>query len=225
MEYLLIPFRIHNNFIGDFCLALQGTSDVGSSQAPSQRIREKNMSLYDLEVRGSGNYRGKVAVDYATDDKLEAVRKSKRVPKRRMIDESYEDIGGISFTKVNADSRFEYEYGVEEESKPRRSILRVPKRDGDRVGARTGKDIKTSRPEKSFNDVDYSDDEDMVSDEDLGASKRKKIKKVVDSVSEFRNELVITTRQRALQTGNDVSISGGNLLEFPNGLPPAPPRS
>ncbi|KAA8545253.1 hypothetical protein F0562_020037 [Nyssa sinensis] len=37
--------------------------------------------------------------------------------------------------------------------------------------------------------------------------------------------MAVTTRQRAIQTGKDISSSSGaSLIEFPNGLPPAPPR-
>uniref|UniRef100_A0A7N0U2J2 INO80 complex subunit B-like conserved region domain-containing protein n=1 Tax=Kalanchoe fedtschenkoi TaxID=63787 RepID=A0A7N0U2J2_KALFE len=80
------------------------------------------------------------------------------------------------------------------------------------------------RSGKSSDENDYSDEEDILSGEDLGGSKRKKAKKFGDTLGESRKELAVTTRQRALQTGKDVSISGGSLIEFPNGLPSAHTR-
>ena len=52
--------------------------------------------------------------------------------------------------------------------------------------------------------------------------------KVSENHSKYQNskrEMTLTTRQRALQSSKDASASGANLIEFPNGLPPAPPRS
>ncbi|CAM8914725.1 unnamed protein product [Rhodiola kirilowii] len=206
---------------------IQGTPDFGNSPALMQRNREKDMSLSDLDSRGSVIYRGKMTVDSGSEDNFKPVRKSNRVPKRRIIDRLYEDGRDLKSTKLSANNELEYEDGVEERSIYKWSTLRVPKRDTDHhhnLDALENKDIKIARSEKSLGDFDYSEEDDMLSDEDLGTSKTKKARKIMDPVGEPRKELAVTTRQRALQTGKDVSTSGGSLLEFPNGLPPAPPR-
>ncbi|XP_076885214.1 uncharacterized protein LOC143534663 isoform X2 [Bidens hawaiensis] len=76
---------------------------------------------------------------------------------------------------------------------------------------------------------DYDDESDYV-EEDLGSdhetegNKGKKLWKVYpDSPNEIKRETTLTSRQRALLSGRD-SASAGTQIEFPNGLPPAPPR-
>uniref|UniRef100_A0A7N0TF22 INO80 complex subunit B-like conserved region domain-containing protein n=1 Tax=Kalanchoe fedtschenkoi TaxID=63787 RepID=A0A7N0TF22_KALFE len=204
-------------------------SDFGNLPAPnrgcdSQRIQENDMSLSDLGGWGSIIYAGKMTDDIF-EDKSEGVRKSNRVPKRRIIDGSFEDgrhLDKLIYSKVSADNELECEDG----SNKKRSISRVLKRESDRprnLDTRVSQDIK-SRSGKSSDENDYSDEEDILSGEDLGGSKRKKAKKFGDTLGESRKELAVTTRQRALQTGKDVSISGGSLIEFPNGLPSAHTR-
>uniref|UniRef100_A0A7N0VJZ2 INO80 complex subunit B-like conserved region domain-containing protein n=1 Tax=Kalanchoe fedtschenkoi TaxID=63787 RepID=A0A7N0VJZ2_KALFE len=212
----------------------QGNSDIGYSPAfdrggGSPRIREKNMSLSDTNGRGKVIYKSKMTDDSVMENKFEAVRKSNRVPKRRIIDRSFEDgryLDKLISSEVSGDNGLEYEDG-EEGGNRKRSVSRALKRDTDRphnFDARASQDSKSYRSGKSSDDIGYSDEEDIVSDEDLGGSKRKKARKFVDALGESRTELTVTTRQRALQTGKDILISGGSLIEFPNGLPPAPPR-
>lgn len=55
--------------------------------------------------------------------------------------------------------------------------------------------------------------------------KKKQRKESVDVLMDSKREMTLTTRQRALQSSKDASASSSSLIEFPNGLPPAPPRS
>ena len=54
--------------------------------------------------------------------------------------------------------------------------------------------------------------------------KKKQRKKSVDILMEAKREMTLTTRQRALQSSKVSFASGASLIEFLNGLPPAPPR-
>ncbi|KAJ0092828.1 hypothetical protein Patl1_24897 [Pistacia atlantica] len=76
-----------------------------------------------------------------------------------------------------------------------------------------------------YDDKDYVEEEEPMSDDEPGSKKKKLEKVVLDSFVDQRNESIPTTRNRALQSGKDIlSGSGGSLIEFPNGLPPAPSK-
>ncbi|KAF9673642.1 hypothetical protein SADUNF_Sadunf10G0045300 [Salix dunnii] len=82
---------------------------------------------------------------------------------------------------------------------------------------RFGKECKKSKLDRVYEDTDYVEEEDLGSDGDR-TSKRKKPGKE-------KKEMTVTTRQRALQTGKDVSSGFSSLIEFSYGLPPAPPKT
>ncbi|XP_059298472.1 uncharacterized protein LOC132051246 [Lycium ferocissimum] len=63
--------------------------------------------------------------------------------------------------------------------------------------------------------LDEDEEEDLLSDGEPGRTKKK------EKQMESKREISLTTRQWALLSSGDSSV---NLLEFPNGLPPAPPR-
>ncbi|XP_061350122.1 uncharacterized protein LOC133295326 [Gastrolobium bilobum] len=162
-------------------------------------------------------------------DKSEPVRKSKRVPKRRVLDDEFGDddeddeiryLEKLKTSKVSAVYRDE-----EELSKKRRKLSSVSNMEN-ASSSRSGKDgKKRSRSDKMYEDTDYEDEEESVSDGDLEDKKKKKQRKEsVDVLMDSKREMTLTTRQRALQSSKDASASGASLIEFPNGLPPAPPR-
>ncbi|XP_058082224.1 uncharacterized protein LOC131230358 [Magnolia sinica] len=173
----------------------------------------------------------------------EPVRKSKRVPKRRVLDGALDDededdelryLGRLKIAKANADYITDYDDGEEDSRKRRtlktsRSRIAAGEYDGvDGYGllrsSKEGK--KKSRLERGSEDADYIEDEDYDepgSDGGFDANMRKKQRKEsLDSLADTKKEISLTTRQRALQSGKDVSST--SLVEFPNGLPPAPPR-
>ncbi|XP_061345968.1 uncharacterized protein LOC133291683 isoform X1 [Gastrolobium bilobum] len=162
-------------------------------------------------------------------DKSEPVRKSKRVPKRRVLDDEFGDddeddeiryLEKLKTSKVSAVYRDE-----EELSKKRRKLSSVSNMEN-ASSSRSGKNgKKRSRSDKMYEDTDYEDEEESVSDGDLEDKKKKKQRKEsVDVLMDSKREMTLTTRQRALQSSKDASASGASLIEFPNGLPPAPPR-
>ncbi|OMO82114.1 PAPA-1-like conserved region [Corchorus olitorius] len=93
--------------------------------------------------------------------------------------------------------------------------------------SRSSKDEKRkSRSDRVSEDTDYEEEDELVSDSELEGKKRKKQRKEsVDVLMETKREITLTTRQRALQSSKDASSApGSSLIEFPNGLPPAPSR-
>ncbi|XP_057960449.1 uncharacterized protein LOC131152671 isoform X2 [Malania oleifera] len=176
-------------------------------------------------------------------DKYEAIRKSKRVPKRRILEGAFDDGDDdeeIRYLEKLRNSKVSVDYGVEDEddeeegSKKQRKISRVLKRNVDGLynidvgncgSSKSAKEGKKSRQGRAFEDTDYVEEEEPISDGELEIKRKKPRKEFIDSLGDSKKEMAITTRQRALQTGKDISTGlGASLIEFPNGLPPAPPR-
>ncbi|KAJ6775539.1 HIT ZINC FINGER AND PAPA-1-LIKE DOMAIN-CONTAINING PROTEIN [Salix purpurea] len=90
---------------------------------------------------------------------------------------------------------------------------------------RFGKECKKSKLGRVSEDTDYVKEEDLGSDGDRASKRKKPRKELVDLSADSKKEMTVTTRQRALQTGKDVPSGFASLIEFPYGLPPAPPKS
>ncbi|KAK9930686.1 hypothetical protein M0R45_027715 [Rubus argutus] len=162
-------------------------------------------------------------------DRSEPVRKSKRVPKRRVLDGEFGDddeddeiryLEKLKTSKVTGGFREEDD---EESSRKHRKLSVVSSIDN--AGpSRSGKDLKRkSRTDGVSGDTDY-EEEDSLSDGELEGKKKQK-KEAVELLVDCKREMTLTTRQRALQSSKDASSSpGSSLIEFPNGLPPAAPR-
>ncbi|KAM1101912.1 hypothetical protein ACFX2B_008124 [Malus domestica] len=160
-------------------------------------------------------------------DISEPVRKSKRVPKRRVLDGDFGDeeeddeiryLEKLKISKVAA----VYRDDDDESSRKHRKLSAVSNIDN--AGAsRLDKDLKRkSRTDRVSGDTDYEEEQDSLSDGELEGKKKQK-KEAVDSLMDGKKEMTLTTRQRALQSGKDAA-PGSSLIEFPNGLPPAPSR-
>ncbi|KAI4301513.1 hypothetical protein L6164_034786 [Bauhinia variegata] len=164
-------------------------------------------------------------------DKTEPVRKSKRVPKRRLLDGEFgddeeEDDDEIRYLEKLKTSKVSAVYRDDEElGKKHRKLSSVSNMESS-GSSRSGKDGKKKpRSDKMFEDTDYEEEEESGSDGELEDKKKKKQKKEsVDVLMDGKREMTLTTRQRALQSSKDASASGASLIEFPDGLPPAPPR-
>ena len=168
----------------------------------------------------------------AYDKVSEPVRKSKRVPKRRMLDSAYDGEDGdeeIRYLEKLKAAKLTVEpidsSGPESKKKHKgsRVLKRSPYEDDDDFSllprSREGKKkLKLEREDGVDEEEGVSDASDSPGNEAGQES--------LDSLSDTRKELSLTTRQRALQTGKDGSNgNGSSLIEFPDGLPPAPPRS
>ncbi|ERN02107.1 hypothetical protein AMTRI_Chr02g223570 [Amborella trichopoda] len=145
------------------------------------------------------------------------VRKSKRVPKRRVLDGEYDDaeeddeiryLERLKTPKISADVGGDYDDDEEDENR-RRGKSRGVKR----------------RPFEGEVDEDGYEEEltsvnDDIDNSEFGAEGKssKKRKETVDSLVDEKKEFSLTTRQRALQSGKDSGVAA-NLIEFPDGLP------
>ncbi|XP_009373290.1 ABC transporter F family member 4 [Pyrus x bretschneideri] len=237
-----------------------GASTVGPSSVKSSRIsdaprpRQKLILQEDSDDspslssdKGSG-LRGVPRKDTSktvtrVGKAEEPVRKSKRVPKRRVldtVDDGDDDdmevryLEKLKTSKVTSDYTAEYNEDEERKTRKERKISTVMKGSGIGLSVdlgdygipRSGKDGKKSRVGSVSDDTDYvEEEEEPVSDSEHITKSKKSRKDFVESSSYNKKEMTVTTRQRALNTGKDVSSSSGaGLFEFPNGLPPAPPR-
>lgn len=177
-------------------------------------------------------------------ENYEPVRKSRRVSRRRFIDEGIDDgednleiqyLEKLRTSRTASDYNAEYKDDEERDSRKQRRISKVLKRSsdhrydvdlGDYGSSRLRRETKKSRSGRVSDDTDYVEEEDSISDDEPNSKRKKLRKEFVNSIVDNKKEMTVTTRQRALQTGKDVSSSlDATLVEFPNGLPPAPPRS
>nr|GMD87240.1 SWR1 complex subunit 2 isoform X1 [Ipomoea batatas] len=87
------------------------------------------------------------------------------------------------------------------------------------------KERRNSKPVRAFeNNADYVEEEESLSDTEL-RPKKKHCKDLNDILGSARNEMAMTTRRRALQTGKELSsLSSMSAVEFPHGLPPPPKK-
>lgn len=163
---------------------------------------------------------------------------SKKFSGDEVYDEDDEDDDEIRYLQKLKTSRIasydntEYEDGTIR-AKKLRKISRVMDRDiedpslgiGGYGSSRSVKESKKSRYARSYEDTDYSDDEDSISDGET-ENKNKKQRKAPNDVAEYSKESSITTRRRATLSGREASPGlGSKSIQFPDGLPPAPPRS
>ncbi|XP_048235885.1 calponin homology domain-containing protein DDB_G0272472 isoform X2 [Ricinus communis] len=159
-------------------------------------------------------------------EKSETARKSKRVPKRRVLDEEigedYED-DEIRYLEKLKTPKIAARYKDNEKSSRKQQRLSSLESVGALKLAKNGK--KKSSLDRASEDTGYEEEEDLASEGELEGNNRKKQKKEsVDVLMDSKREMTLTTRQRALQSSRDGSTSAANLIEFPNGLPPAPSR-
>jgi len=214
---------------------LQSNSDDNNSPSDKrsglQGVPWKDFSRGGFGLGKEESLMGKISGKNASSklgDKSEPVRKSKRVPKRRVLDGEFGDDDDeddeIRYLEKLKTSKVSAVYRDEEElSKKHRKLSNME----NAVSTRSGKDSKKkSRSDRVYEDTDYEDEEESGSEGELEDKKKKKQRKEsVDVLMDSKREITLTTRQRALQSSKDASASNASLIEFPNGLPPAPPRS
>ncbi|XP_060217579.1 uncharacterized protein LOC132644927 [Lycium barbarum] len=175
---------------------------------------------------------GKMPVTNAYEkggDKSDPSRKSKRVPKRRVsewFDEDDKD-DEIRYLEKLKTSKIAGYKDFEEELTNKRSlsrVSRVSRYEKDENVGRSRKDVR-KKSEQGSEDIAYEVEELLSDGEPEGKKKQKQRKESSDSSNEgTRGEMTLTTRQRALLSSKDSSASSVSQIEFPNGLPPAPPR-
>ncbi|CAA0824905.1 Unknown protein [Striga hermonthica] len=176
-----------------------GTSGSVSSSPTSDKKR--GLQGIPWKDFSKGNFNIGNAIE-KPGDKFDSVRKSKRVPKRRVLHADFDD-------DDDADDEIRYLEKLKSSK-----MHKGGKYDNWEDVGRLGRKPRTG-------DIDYEEEEDEPSSDGEGM-RRKKLKKDLSELDmENKREIALTTRQRALLT-KDASASG--QIEFPNGLPPAAPR-
>ncbi|XP_076958928.1 uncharacterized protein LOC143634832 [Bidens hawaiensis] len=180
-------------------LILQDNSDEDDSSLDKKTglhgIPRKDFSRVGFSL---GRENTSVGNNSKQGEKIDPTRKSKRVPKKRVLDGEYgeddDEIRYLEKLKHKSLSR-----GFKEEPSP----------------------LRSSRDSGSV-DTDY-EEEDLVSDNENEGNKGKKHRKDSPDSPNVAKRETLTSRQRALLSGRD-SASAATQIEFPNGLPPAAPR-
>lgn len=164
------------------------------------------------------------------------IRKSNRISKRRVLDEEInsledededEEIRFLRRVKMAKSIAVEEDVDDDEEkSRKHKKLSKVMKQNVEYLrGVGTSeKSGKKDKMAKAFDDVDYVKDDDDEEEEEAVSdvepeNKRERTRRRAagDVRSEAKTEITVTTRRR--------SGHSGSLIEFPRGLPPAPPRS
>lgn len=169
-------------------------------------------------------------------EKSDRVRKNKKVPKKRDINGEFDDdedddeiryLQKLRTSKVAAG----YKDAAEDSGIKKRSlslVLKVRNNENakDFGPSRPNRDSKKAITERVREDTDYEPEEELMSEGEPEGKKEKLGKDITDFPTEHKKEIALTTRQRALLSSRDFSsAAGANEIEFPNGLPPPPPRS
>ncbi|KAM7259930.1 hypothetical protein ACFE04_015671 [Oxalis oulophora] len=143
---------------------------------------------------------------------IEPARKSKRVPKRRVLDvglDDDEEDEEIRYLGKLGASKFSADFGDEENNNG------TERQGQSRLGKHGRKKLKL---EDIYEDKDYMEGNEPVSEDELGFKKKN------DLFVEGINESIPTTRNRALHSGKDTSSGSAGFIEFPDGLPFAPSK-
>ncbi|XVF62460.1 hypothetical protein PTKIN_Ptkin09bG0009500 [Pterospermum kingtungense] len=178
----------------------------------SEKGKGYGVQWNDFSRSGSGYGKGYSSRGKAPDesvavnetDRNEATRKSKRVPKRRVLN--------VGITSDDDDEDEEIRY------LGRLNASNGPSNYRDEDDERNGRDTAISE------DRDYVEEDEPLSDDEPGSKRKKLGRGSVDLYAEGKTESTPTTRNRAFQSGKDVFSGLGVSLEFPDGLPPAPPK-
>jgi INO80 complex subunit B len=177
------------------------------------------------------------------------VRKSARIPKKRILDGEHDEDDDGEEASQRKSSRNpkkrvpigEYEEDEEGHETPQRRSSRMPKKrmldaeydedDEEDEGQQHKRRLRRPKYERDSEDLYQEDDEEEAAsaDEDAeivdveleGKKKRSRRKQEVgNSTFDDKKEAPLTARQRAMQSCKDVvSEVGANLIEFPEGLP------
>ncbi|KAL8142655.1 hypothetical protein V2J09_015687 [Rumex salicifolius] len=156
----------------------------------------------------------------------DSARKGRRASKKQVAEGAFyddEDDDEIRYLEKLKNSRLSSAYRDDEEEsgKKHRRLSNFSGNSDDLSNATVSQQSGKEERRKSLSeDTDYEVEDEALSDGETGDKSKKKIKPV-DPIIEPKREFALTTRQRALQSGNkDASASGGSVIEFPNGLPP-----
>ncbi|KAL8061542.1 hypothetical protein ABFX02_02G092400 [Erythranthe guttata] len=210
----------------------------GLSGVPWRDFSETGFSLRKVDSFG---------VDIPEESVKQAVKhigrssKSKSEMKKYSSDEVYgeeddDDDDEIRYLQKLRTSKIELDDNIDCEDESRgkklRKLSRVLNRNsdeyasviGDYDSSRSGKESKKSKSVRAFEDTEYMEEEGSASEGEIKHKNKKQMKEMID-FSEYSKGSSITTRRRANLIGRDISPGlDANSVQFPDGLPPAPPR-
>lgn len=148
------------------------------------------------------------------------VRKSNRISKRRVLDDDDdEEIQFVRTVKMGKVVGAEEDVDEDEErNRKHKKLSKVMKQNVEYPRGVGTSDKKDKSGKASFDDDDdyVKDEEEGLSDAEVEVESKSGRARRRESLSEVKTEMTVTTRRR--------SGHSGNLIEFPGGLPPAPPR-
>ncbi|KAL1208669.1 hypothetical protein V5N11_010765 [Cardamine amara subsp. amara] len=224
-----------------------GASDIGLCSTKSSHASDDGLEIRQINQEMSNERSIKLRetpldtaskADSCNDTRVSKtntnpIRKSNRISKRRVLDEELDNLEDddkeiLFLRRMKMAKVVVMEEDVDddgEKSRKHRKLSKVMKQNeessrGVGTSEKLGKKDKTV---KAFEDVDYVKDDDdeeeeeSVSDVELeNKSARTRRRGAEEGQSEVKTEMTVTTRRR--------SGYSGNHIEFPRGLPPAPPR-
>ncbi|EOA34193.1 hypothetical protein CARUB_v10021702mg [Capsella rubella] len=213
-----------SSHVSDDALAISQTNQVISNER-STKLRGAPLDTASKSDSCNGTRDSKTITN--------PTRKSSRISKRRVLDEELDSLDDddeeIQFLKrMKMAKVVAVEEDVdddEERSRKHKKLSKVMKQNvelprGVGTSEKSGKKDKTG---KAFDDADYVKDDDDEEEEEAvsdvepeNKSSRTRRRAAEEGQSEVKTEMTVTTRRR--------SGHSGNLIEFPRGLPPAPPR-
>ncbi|KAJ6680062.1 HIT ZINC FINGER AND PAPA-1-LIKE DOMAIN-CONTAINING PROTEIN [Salix purpurea] len=217
-------------------LSLQGNLEeehfVSGKRPGLQGVPWKEFSRRGFSLRERGLFNGEdFRQKYCWANKeisLKQLVRASGPPKRRVLDGGFgedDDDGEIRYLeklKLKVPTRLKEDDGNDgdESIKKQRKLSTL----GSSGALRLVKDgKKISRSDQAPEDEDYEEEEPLSDGEFVGSKKQKK--ESVESLTDGKREMTLTKRQRALQSSKDgSSVTDANLIEFPNGLPPAPSK-
>ncbi|KAJ6334388.1 hypothetical protein OIU76_008130 [Salix suchowensis] len=209
-------------------LSLQGDLEdhfVSGRRPGLQGVPWKEFSREGFSIRKDDCSMGKTSsknIAGKQGDKPETARKSKRAPKRRVLDgDEDEDDEILYLEKLKSKVPTRHREDDGESSKKQRKLSTLENNGTSRL-VKDGK--KISRSHRAPEDGD-NEEEESLSNRDFEGSKQKQKIESIESLTNGKKEMTLTKRQQALQSSKDgSSVPDASLIEFPNGLPPAPSK-
>lgn len=213
--FLYIKLLLQDDINGKRFCSSDGSKGLG--------VKRKYSFKFDSTSRKEYSSKGKISRGSVPEDD-EPARKSKRIPKRRVLDVGLSEDGN-----EDEEIRFLERLNASNVARSERSQMDDGYHGDDIENCklpRLGKDSrKKSRSEKMYKDKDYLVEE-LTSDDELQSNGRKLKKGSLSLLLEGRQESTPTTRNRALQSGKDMLTgSGSSVVYLANNLLPAPSRS
>ncbi|KAK9704767.1 hypothetical protein RND81_07G009600 [Saponaria officinalis] len=217
-------------------MAMQGVSDSDKEKRSGlQGIPWKDFSKAGFSLGREDSLAAKGARKNGSakqGEKPDSTRKNRRAAKKRPANGSDDDDNDDEIRYLeklkNAKLSVGFRDDDEESSRKHRRLSKFSDSNPQSLEGTSSSRLalldKDGKKRSASEDTDFEEDKELISDGEPDSRKKKKARMEPVESPEPKRELTLTTRQRALQSGKDASSTGGSVVEFPNGLPPAPSR-